>query len=448
MTNKSNIKPTRDQALKVARLLGSYGAHVAENGEWAPCKSPDILRNVLDNKPAGEVAKKTSVIEHRTDSYKSFSGCYSTSLEVALKTAKERGCTGIRVIMTESGRKYAPCIPKKFEKLKERGVAGIDTLPDGGLVSSQFKDDITEIDAKGFVNYVSESTDPDVFTSGDSARKRSRQLGCIGIRSYRARDGKIVYLPCTNSPDHNNALNIGVDGRPKKPKVSGARKKTGASFIKEPSDMSDFFDSRTPMSAPSESPSNDLAKKINKRKRMNGKVYGFENLELKSLKKPSVHHTVPGSFAKEIVLDSQVVNSLAEKTRKHNAEVKRSSSEDWASTNLRTIKMVYMRGVNAHAIMKNSDTSAKELASKRVNDFMKMLMSGKPEDQKYKSDNDLLPEDHPWKKNKKAPLSKSLIVDDVEYFATPEMQESGFAYGTGSPRKVKRQILFTAVDVD
>jgi hypothetical protein len=45
-------------------------------------------------------------------------------------------------------------------------------------------------------------------------------------------------------------------------------------------------------------------------------------------------------------------------------------------------------------------------------------------------------------------LSKSLVVNDVEYFATPEMQESGFAYGTGSPRKVKRQILFTAVDVD
>jgi hypothetical protein len=448
MTNKSNIKPTRDQALKVARLLGSYGAHVAENGEWAPCKSSEILRNVLDSKPAGEVAKKTSIIEHRTDSYKSFSGCYSTSLEVALKTAKERGCTGIRVIMTESGRKYAPCVPKKFEKLRERGVGGIETLPDGGLVSSQFKDDITEIDAKGFVNYVSESTDPDVFTSGDSARKRSRQLGCIGIRSYKARDGKIVYLPCTNSPDHNNALNIGVDGRPKKPKVSGPRKRTGESFVKKSSGMTDFFDSRSTLSASSGLPSTDIAKKINKRKRMNGKVYGFENLELKGLKKPSVHHTVPGSLAKEIALDSQVVNSLAEKTRKHNAEAKKASKEDWSSTNLRTIKSVYMRGVNAHSMLKTSDISAKELASKRVTDFMKMLLSGKPEDQKYKSDNDLLPENHPWKKNKKTQMVKSLMVDDVEYFATPEMQESGFAYGTGSPRKVKRQILFTAIDAD
>ncbi len=68
---------------------------------------------------------------------------------------------------------------------------------------------------KGFVNFVSRSTDPDTFSDPESARIRARNLGCIGIRRYTARDGKLVWLPCTNVSDYNRVAGIRGDNSPR-----------------------------------------------------------------------------------------------------------------------------------------------------------------------------------------------------------------------------------------
>lgn len=71
------------------------------------------------------------------------------------------------------------------------------------------------VEEKGFVNFVSRSTDPDTFNDPESARIRARNLGCIGIRRYTARDGKLVWMPCTNVSDYNRVTGIRGDNSPR-----------------------------------------------------------------------------------------------------------------------------------------------------------------------------------------------------------------------------------------
>jgi hypothetical protein len=227
------MKATRKQALRIAQRLGCYGAHQSEDGSWMPCKDHETFMAVSRGETVSTTSShRKSLVEQRAEKVSSFSPKLFETREQALQESRRNGCNRIRVVVTDGIQMYASCMPKNngrpentglitpnkrdFEKLTERGVTGIDTLSGGGLVSG--KDDIEEIDSKGFVNYVSRSTDPDVYSDPDSARVRSRQLGCIGIRSYTARDGKVVYLPCTNGSDYNRVMNIRPDGRPKKKK--------------------------------------------------------------------------------------------------------------------------------------------------------------------------------------------------------------------------------------
>lgn len=45
--------------------------------------------------------------------------------------------------------------------------------------------------------------DPDVFMDPESARFRSRQLGCIGISRRISKTGRAVWMPCTNMSDYS-----------------------------------------------------------------------------------------------------------------------------------------------------------------------------------------------------------------------------------------------------
>jgi hypothetical protein len=45
--------------------------------------------------------------------------------------------------------------------------------------------------------------DPDVFNDPESARARSRQMGCIGISRRISKTGRAVWMPCTNMSDYS-----------------------------------------------------------------------------------------------------------------------------------------------------------------------------------------------------------------------------------------------------
>lgn len=67
--------------------------------------------------------------------------------------------------------------------------------------------------------------DPDVYLSADSARVRSRQLGCIGIRRYATIDGGEAWMPCTNESDYRRYTGVG-------PQAARDRAKREREFVK------------------------------------------------------------------------------------------------------------------------------------------------------------------------------------------------------------------------
>jgi hypothetical protein len=223
------------------------------------------------------------------------------------------------------------------------------------------------VEEKGFVNFVSRSTDPDTFSDPDSARIRSRNLGCIGIRRYTARDGKLVWLPCSNVSDYNRVTGIRGDNSPRnnpRRKGSGVGKKDAQSLVAQTGLMS------------------------------------FKGVPKPKKKPPSVN--------------SVDINDLAVRVRNNNAKAKTT-----AKTNLRDLKIVFMRGL---------EDGSKEIAKKRVYKFLALLNSHKPADVKYFEDNDLLPLDHPWRNRKTS--KKWAGFQEGEY---------GVKYSKGCcPRVVKR----------
>ena len=365
MADKEPETTTKDQALRVARMLGCKGAHETEKG-WAPCESheqyfairqgrEEYLKVVASKKkkPAPKVVQRTKRLETKSDAY------YENRAD-ALSISKSRGCGGVRTVMLAGKRYYAPCdhkAPRRgWEKLDEKPITGIATLPGGGLVTGSFsgksvEDDVVE---KGFVNFVSRSTDPDTFSNPESARIRARNLGCIGIRRYTAGDGKLVWMPCTNVSDYNRVTGIRGDNSPR---VNPRRQ--GSAFRKKGSD-------------------NHLST-------LSEGVTLFKG--------------VPKARKKPPTLTSTDINNLAVRVRQHNAKAKPAQR-----ANLRDLKNVYLRG------LQDGDKTS---ANKRVYKFLSLLMSDKPKDVKYFDDNDLLPLDHPWRNRKTN--KKRAGFDDGEY---------------------------------
>jgi hypothetical protein len=95
---------SRDNAMKIAKMIGCSSIHKDELGRWMPCSSPLELERI-----SGKAEPKQKFDIRKTDLSQRF-----------IKGQKN------------SKRKIRG---SKFEKLKERGIAGISTGPDGSLSS-------------------------------------------------------------------------------------------------------------------------------------------------------------------------------------------------------------------------------------------------------------------------------------------------------------------------
>ena len=346
MADVEKNKTTREQALRVARMLGCKGAHDTD-GSWMPCESHEEyvaikqgeeeylkVRASRKKSPQPKMVQKTKRLATKSDAY------YESRAD-AVAISKARGCGGVRTVLLDGKKYYAVCnhkAPKRgWENLDEKPITGIATLPGGGLVTGSFSG--KSLEEKGFVNFVSRSTDPDTFSNAESARIRARNLGCIGIRRYTASDGKLVWLPCTNVSDYNRVTGIRGDNSPR-----NNPRRQGSKFGKK--DTQGLVDSTGLMS-------------------------------FKGVPKPK---KLPPTIT------STDVNNLAVIVRKNNAKAKTSSR-----TNLRDLRTVFVRGLA---------DGGREDARKRVSKFLSLLNSNKPKDLKYFEDNDLLPLDHPWRNRK------------------------------------------------
>jgi hypothetical protein len=100
----------RRRAMRLARRLGCSGAHQHDDGTWMPCASHDEM--------VARTAESKSH-DHDHDDKDGDCGCGGPCCDEA---KRERQGQGHR---------------KRWERLRERGVRGIDTLDGGGLVSGK-----------------------------------------------------------------------------------------------------------------------------------------------------------------------------------------------------------------------------------------------------------------------------------------------------------------------
>lgn len=111
---------------------------------------------------------------------------------------------------------------------------------------------------------------------------------------------------------------------------------------------------------------------------------------------------------RKITFSKAVEKSLEEKVKSHNESV----SADSKKVTLSMLKAVYRRGAGAFSSSHRPDQNRNSWAMGRVNAYLRLVKSGKPDNAKYTTDNDLLPKSHP--KSTRASVVASALEDDYE----------------------------------
>lgn len=161
------------QALAIAKEIGCSGAHLSKDGNWMPCESHAEMERISN---LAETSKWRTVVPGYSPNKK-----------------RERGKRKRR--------------RSEWENLRESPIMGIETLADGSLVSGQ------SFNGKSVGPEYVRDNDVDVFLDPESAKARSRQLGCIGISRRVSKSGRTVWMPCTNMTDYANSAGTTALGR-------------------------------------------------------------------------------------------------------------------------------------------------------------------------------------------------------------------------------------------
>lgn len=167
-------------ALRAAQFVGCSGAHKFE-GKWMPCQTHEELQRLSEE---AEPKQKTSL----------------TVMNERYETRRAKG------------KKKR----KGWEQLRERKPLGFATLEGGGIVSAPIVafPNVELFSNKSYIPGVSpRDDDSDVFTNIESARQRSRSLGCIGVRRMPSSSGRTVWMPCTNNSDYSRLAGTSFLGR-------------------------------------------------------------------------------------------------------------------------------------------------------------------------------------------------------------------------------------------
>jgi hypothetical protein len=96
------------------------------------------------------------------------------------------------------------------------------------------------------------------------------------------------------------------------------------------------------------------------------------------------------SDGKSVTFTAEITKALEKKVSEHNEKAK-----NGRKVTLAKLKAVYRRGAGAFSTSHRPDQNRNSWAMARVNAFLKLVKSGKPNNPKYVQDNDLLPKLHP-----------------------------------------------------
>lgn len=113
------------------------------------------------------------------------------------------------------------------------------------------------------------------------------------------------------------------------------------------------------------------------------------------------------STGKGVDFTASIITALEKKVEEHNSKAK-----NGRKVTLAKLKAVYRRGAGAFSSSHRPDQNRNSWAMARVNAFLKLVRSGKPNNPKYTTDNDLLPKMHP--RHSEASTMSPLIASLVE----------------------------------
>jgi hypothetical protein len=112
---------------------------------------------------------------------------------------------------------------------------------------------------------------------------------------------------------------------------------------------------------------------------------------------------------RKITFSKAVEASLKEKVESHNKNV----SADGKKVTLSMLKAVYRRGAGAFSTSHRPDQNRNSWAMGRVNAYLRLVKSGKPDNAKYTTDNDLLPKSHA-RSTRASIVASAAFEDDYE----------------------------------
>jgi starvation-inducible DNA-binding protein len=127
---------------------------------------------------------------------------------------------------------------------------------------------------------------------------------------------------------------------------------------------------------------------------------------------------------RKVTFSKQVETSLKDKVESHNKSV----TADSKKVTLSMLKAVYRRGAGAFSTSHRPDQNRNSWAMGRVNAFLKLVKSGKPDNAKYTTDNDLLPSGHSKSSRTASAMTATgyadrelyIEIEDESAYSTPE----------------------------
>ena len=97
----------------------------------------------------------------------------------------------------------------------------------------------------------------------------------------------------------------------------------------------------------------------------------------------------------DIAISAATETALRNKVTEHNDAMKERDRPAWTRTTFGQLAAVYRRGSGAYSTSHRPGIGRAQWSMARVNAYLYLLRTGRPENPNYATDNDLLPEDHP-----------------------------------------------------
>lgn len=142
-----------------------------------------------------------------------------------------------------------------------------------------------------------------------------------------------------------------------------------------------------------------------------------------------------------IALNDATVKALETKASEHNKAMTDDDRPAWTRVRVGALKAVWRRGAGAFSTSHRPNMSRAQWAMARVNAFLYLARTGKPQNPKYVSDNDLLHTDHPkYSKGGDQRTSDLDIIASMSDIMTTDARWCSI--GTD-----ERRIAYTTIDV-